>query len=65
MLKIRNFPVPTLCVINGIAAAAGFQMALACDLVIASEKSSFSTPGVKWGLFCSTPAVELIRAINS
>ena len=57
MIKLHNFPIPTLCVTNGIAAAAGFQMALACDLMIATEKSSFSTPGVKWGLFCSTPAV--------
>ena len=65
MLKIRNFPVPTLCVVNGVVAAAGFQMALACDMILASEKSSFSTPGVKWGVFCSTPAVELIRSISS
>lgn len=36
MLKLRFFPVPTLCVVNGIAAAAGFQMTLACDLLIAT-----------------------------
>ena len=36
ILKIRNFPVPTLCIVNGIAAAAGFQLALSCDLLIAS-----------------------------
>lgn len=36
MLKVRNFPVPTLCSINGIAAAAGFQLALACDLIVAT-----------------------------
>lgn len=65
MLKIRNLSIPTLCVVNGIAAAAGFQLALACDLVVATQKSFFSTPGVKWGLFCSTPAVELIRSISS
>ena len=57
MLRIKNFTVPTLCSINGIAAAAGFQLALACDMIVATEKSSFSTPGIKWGLFCSTPAV--------
>lgn len=65
MLTVKNSPVPTICAVNGIAAAAGFQLALACDLLIASEKSSFSTPGVKWGLFCSTPAVELVRSISS
>lgn len=57
MLKVKNTSVPTLCVVNGIAAAAGFQLALACDLLLASQKSSFSTPGIKWGLFCSTPGV--------
>jgi enoyl-CoA hydratase/carnithine racemase len=55
----------TLCAINGVAAAAGFQMALTCDVVLATEKSTFSTPGVKWGLFCSTPGVQLVRSITS
>lgn len=62
---MKNLPIPTLCVVNGIAAAAGFQMALTCDMLICTDKSSFSTPGVKWGLFCSTPGVQLIRSINS
>lgn len=48
-----------------MAAAAGFQMALTCDIIVATEKSTFSTPGVKWGLFCSTPGVQLVRSINS
>lgn len=33
--------------------------------MVATENSSFSTPGVKWGLFCSTPGVALIRSITS
>jgi len=49
--------IPTVCGINGIAAAAGFQLAMACDILLATKKSSFSTPGIKWGLFCSTPGV--------
>lgn len=65
MKQIRLFPSPVICVVNGIAAAAGFQMAMACDLIVASKKSSFSCPGVKWGLFCSTPGVELVRSISS
>lgn len=40
-------------------------MALTCDMLLATQNSSFSTPGVKWGLFCSTPGVQLIRSINS
>jgi enoyl-CoA hydratase/carnithine racemase len=57
MLKVHNMPIPIVCVVNGIAAAAGFQLAMACDILVATEKSTFSCPGVKWGLFCSTPAV--------
>ena len=65
LLALKRMPIITLCSINGVAAAAGFQMALTCDLVVATEKSTFSTPGVKWGLFCSTPGVQLIRSITS
>ena len=62
---LKRLPIITLCAVNGVAAAAGFQMALTCDLIVATEKSTFSTPGVKWGLFCSTPGVQLVRSINS
>jgi enoyl-CoA hydratase/carnithine racemase len=36
----------------------------ACDLAVASEKASFATPGVRIGLFCTTPMVALTRAIG-
>jgi enoyl-CoA hydratase/carnithine racemase len=52
-------------VVNGLAAAAGCQLVASCDLVIATTKSSFSTPGVKWGIFCTTPGVALVRAMSS
>lgn len=57
MLRLRSVSIPTLCAVNGIVAAAGFQLAMACDLLIATEHSTFSCPGIKWGLFCSTPGV--------
>ena len=53
----------TLCAVETIAAAAGLQLALTCDLLLAGEGASFSTPGVKWGLFCSTPGVQLVRSM--
>jgi enoyl-CoA hydratase/carnithine racemase len=34
-----------------------------CDLAVASEQARFTTPGVTWGFFCSTPAVPLARVI--
>ena len=39
-------------------------MVAACDLAVASEDAWFATPGVKIGLFCSTPMVALTRAIG-
>jgi enoyl-CoA hydratase/carnithine racemase len=35
-----------------------------CDLAIASDQASFATPGVRIGLFCSTPMVAVSRAIG-
>lgn len=48
----------------GLAAAAGLQLAASCDMIVASRHASFSTPGVKFGVFCSTPAVALSRNIS-
>ena len=38
-------------------------MVASCDLVVASEEATCATPGVKIGLFCTTPAVAVVRAI--
>lgn len=50
---------------NGLVAAAGLQLVASTDLVIASTTSTFSTPGVKWGIFCTTPGIALIRSFAS
>lgn len=62
-MLIRNHPVPILAMVNGLATAAGCQLVASCDVAVASDKSSFATPGVNVGLFCSTPAVALGRAV--
>ena len=64
-LTLKNLPVPTIAEVQGIAAAAGYQLAASCDLIVASNKASFSTPGVKFGVFCSTPGVPLSRNVSS
>jgi enoyl-CoA hydratase/carnithine racemase len=65
MMEISNFPVPTICAINGLATAAGCQLVASCDLAIATcTTSKFATPGVNIGLFCSTPAVALLHNSN-
>src|SRR5947208_7213581 len=64
MLKIQAIPQPVIAEVQGIATAAGCQLVAACDLAIAAEEASFATPGVKIGLFCTTPMVPLTRAIG-
>ena len=64
MAVIRNVPQPVLAAVDGIATAAGCQVVAACDLVVATDRSRFATPGVRIGLFCSVPMVPLSRAIG-
>jgi enoyl-CoA hydratase/carnithine racemase len=64
METIQAIPQPVIAMIRGIATAAGCQLAATCDLVIAEEGAKFGTPGVKIGLFCSTPMVALSRVIG-
>src|SRR5277367_677781 len=64
MTKIQSTPQPVIAQVQGIATAAGCQLVATCDLAIASDQAAFGTPGVKIGLFCTTPMVALSRAIG-
>ena len=64
MEAIHRVPMPVIAKVDGIATAAGCQLVAACDLAVASERARFATPGVRIGLFCSTPMVPLVRAIG-
>ena len=64
METIHLLPQPVIAKVQGIATAAGCQLVAACDLAIAADNARFATPGVKIGLFCSTPMVPLSRAIG-
>jgi enoyl-CoA hydratase/carnithine racemase len=64
MTLIQTIPQPVIAEVQGIATAAGCQLVATCDLAIASEMSQFATPGVRIGLFCTTPMVALTRAIG-
>lgn len=64
MTKIQSIPQPIVAQVQGIATAAGCQLVATCDLAVASDQASFATPGVKIGLFCTTPMVALSRAIG-
>ena len=64
MLKLHDLPQPVIAQAHGIATAAGCQLVAACDLAVAESGTRFATPGVKIGLFCTTPMVPLVRAIG-
>ena len=64
MALIQKLPQPVIAQVHGIATAAGCQLVAACDLAVAAEDARFGTPGVKIGLFCTTPGIPLVRAIG-
>ncbi|MBV8300122.1 MAG: enoyl-CoA hydratase [Candidatus Eremiobacteraeota bacterium] len=64
METVQAIAQPVIAEIAGIATAAGCQLVATCDLAVASSEARFATPGVKIGLFCTTPMVALTRAIG-
>jgi enoyl-CoA hydratase/carnithine racemase len=64
MAAVQEVPQPVIARVHGIATAAGCQLVATCDLAVADETARFATPGVKIGLFCTTPMVALTRAIG-
>ena len=50
ILKIRNLEKPVICAVNGVAAGAGANIALACDVIVAAESASFIQAFSKIGL---------------
>ena len=52
--SLRALPIPVIAAVNGVAAGAGCNVALACDLVVATESASFLQPFCKLGLIPDT-----------
>jgi 2-(1,2-epoxy-1,2-dihydrophenyl)acetyl-CoA isomerase len=50
VLALHNLPLPVVCAVNGVAAGAGANVALACDLVVATRSASFIQAFCKIGL---------------
>lgn len=65
MQGIVACPKPVIAEVAGVATAAGCQLVASCDLAVAAETAQFGTPGVRIGLFCSTPMVALSRNIGN
>jgi enoyl-CoA hydratase/carnithine racemase len=64
MLALTQLPQPVIARVHGVASAAGCQLVSMCDLAVAAEEARFSLPGVNIGVFCSTPAVGVVRNVG-
>jgi len=64
MMQIQSIPQPVIAEVQGTATAAGCQLVATCDLAVATEGAAFATPGVRIGLFCTTPMIALSRSIG-
>jgi 2-(1,2-epoxy-1,2-dihydrophenyl)acetyl-CoA isomerase len=54
VMRLRALPMPVICAVNGVAAGAGANLALACDIVIAGKSASFVEVFCKLGLIPDT-----------
>jgi enoyl-CoA hydratase/carnithine racemase len=64
MIALTEIPQPIIARVHGIATAAGCQLVSMCDLAVAADTARFAMPGVNIGVFCSTPAVGVVRNIG-
>src|SRR5215472_7565302 len=64
MMALTELPQPVIARVHGIATAAGCQLVSMCDLAVAADTATFAMPGVNIGVFCSTPAVGVVRNIG-
>jgi enoyl-CoA hydratase/carnithine racemase len=64
MQQVASLPQPVIAQVQGVATAAGCQLACTCDMIVASETARFGVNGINLGLFCSTPAVALSRRLS-
>jgi len=64
MLALTRLPQPVIARVQGVATAAGCQLVSMCDLAVAADTATFAMPGVNIGVFCSTPAVGVVRNIG-
>ena len=64
-IRIRNMPKPVIAAVNGTAAGLGLSLALACDIIIASDRARFSMAFIKRGVIPDTGAsFNLPRAVG-
>ncbi|MEU5881547.1 enoyl-CoA hydratase-related protein [Spirillospora sp. NPDC047279] len=64
MRTIQSVPQVVVAQVHGLATAAGCQLAVTCDLVVAGDEAGFAAPGGKGGWFCHTPMVAISHNVG-
>ncbi len=61
---LMRFPIPVIAVVDGVALGGGCELAISCDMVVASERAKFGQPEIAVGVFPPVAAVLLPRLIG-
>ena len=64
VVRLREFPAPTVAVVHGAALGGGAELAIACDLVLAGASARFGQPEIKLGVFPPIAAVFFPRMMG-
>ena len=61
--ELRDLNKPVIACVNGMAVGGGFELALSCDLILASEHSSFALPEIRAGTLADAATIKLPKRI--
>ncbi len=61
--ELRDMNKPVIACVNGMAVGGGFELALSCDLIYASDHSSFALPEIKAGTLADAATIKLPKRI--
>ena len=64
LLLLESFKIPTIAAVHGACLGGGMEYAVACDIVLASEKAKFGQPEVKLGFLPPYAAIRLPKLIG-
>lgn len=61
--ELGNLNKPIICAVNGICCGGGFELALSCDLILASEEARFALPEIRSGTVADAASLKLPKRI--
>ena len=61
---VHRMPVPTIAAVHGACLGGGMEVAMACDIIVASPKAAFGQPEIKLGFFPPYAAIRLPQLVG-